>query len=592
MTLRSPRQRPARHLDFAVVRIRWGIAALVLLLSFLDAGSLLPTPLLLGWLAAFALYNLINWVAALLRSVPPKYAEITLGVDTAFFTILPFVSPQSGPLIFLLNLFPAVLAAMRFGPYVGALIAGILALPFEIRTLISIIPAPLRPSTPEIVPLPSDPITIGLLPLMLFSAVFLIGYIAKRERESTLGNAAIELEELRRAVSSAQIFYRTVDALSNTLNYGRVLEGMLDAGIKGLPTARREDGPGVALALFFSEEKSDMSLHVVAWRNLDRGDPTLRIPGKEGIVAETLRTGEPQLFQKVSTDPELSNFGALRRCRGGVSYPLQAGLEQYGVVIIASPTPRLPSADQFEMMSAFTNQAAVAFQNTKLYGSLRSERDRIVDNDARARMKLARDLHDGPIQKVAAASMNTEFVKKLIERDPEKAATELDEMRRLLDATVKEMRDLLFTLRPLTLETEGLSTALRQLVDRLNKSEGINLELKVDKFGPELGETLSGTVFSIIEEAINNARKHAPGARIAVSVNEQDSALVAQVHDDGPGFDLDTVTSNYHTRGSLGLLNMQERAEIIEGHLTIDSAPGSGTTVRLVVPVPHRPAPQ
>jgi signal transduction histidine kinase len=312
------------------------------------------------------------------------------------------------------------------------------------------------------------------------------------------------------------------------------------------------------------------------------------VPGKNGIIAQTLREAESVVFANVSQDPELATFAALRRCRAGVCFPLQSGLDLHGVVVLATPSPRKPSPRHLELMRAFTNQAAIAFQNTRLYADLRAERDRIVDSDTQARTKLARNLHDGPAQAVSSIAMRLEFAHRLIDADPAQAKSEIDAIREAALKTSKDIRNLLFTLRPLALESNGLSAALNQLAQRLRETDRLPLTMDAGNIGPDLDITVAETVFAIIEEAITNARKHAKNSPIYVRVGQQDGTLVVLVQDQGPGFDVKEVEENYAQRGSLGLANMRERAAVIGGNLLIDSEPGRGTRITLAVPWPEK----
>jgi signal transduction histidine kinase len=93
-------------------------------------------------------------------------------------------------------------------------------------------------------------------------------------------------------------------------------------------------------------------------------------------------------------------------------------------------------------------------------------------------------------------------------------------------------------------------------------------------------------VFYIAEEAVNNARKHAQAHHIWVRLKLlQDGLGLLEVEDDGVGFDVNSVGANYETRGSLGMINLRERTELVNGVLRIDSAPGRGTRVQVVIPL-------
>jgi signal transduction histidine kinase len=577
--------RPSRLVDGALVRVRWVLALGAWALIALGTGSPYPTDLMFAWMALLVIFNLILFIVVRGKQLPQRLPTYGLIADTILFGILPYITTVNSPLLFLFGLFPTMVAALRFGPGAGAMVATALALPYELRALTALLPASLLALVPFGPAADTTILSAGLPVVALFGAVILVGYLAQREREAFAGESAVELEQLRYSMAGAKLFFETTDALSSTLNYSRVLDAMLEAGTRGMPAARREDGPAVGVVLLFEDNDPDKNLHVVAWRNLDRADNQRRIPGKEGIVGQTLESGDAVSFTNVADDPELREFGTLRRYRGGVCYPLQAGLESYGVVLLATSATRVPQEPHLQLMRAFTNQAAVAFQNARLYQSLRAERDHIIDAEASARAKLARDLHDGPTQSLAALAMRLDFIRILLDKDPAKAKQELEVVRDSALRTGKELRELLFTLRPLTIETQGLSATLRLWGERLSVNERVPLDLKVGNFGPELDTKTAGMVFSVVEEAVNNARKHAVGAPIHLTIARQNGNLIAMVQDEGPGFDVSAVNEKYDQRGSLGLVNMKDRARLLDGHLSIDSAPGHGTRVQLVVPL-------
>jgi signal transduction histidine kinase len=183
--------------------------------------------------------------------------------------------------------------------------------------------------------------------------------------------------------------------------------------------------------------------------------------------------------------------------------------------------------------------------------------------------------------------MRVNYVQSMIERDCDslQISEELHRVEDLARLTTKQIRHMLFTLRPLVLETQGLTAALEQYISKLAETDDTVIHLEVDP-GAEhvLDSEAQGIVFYIIEEAIGNARKHAQADQIWVRLKlEAGTALVAEVEDDGVGFDVDEVQMNYDQRSSLGLINMHERAELADGELSISSAPGQGTEVRVTI---------
>ncbi len=204
------------------------------------------------------------------------------------------------------------------------------------------------------------------------------------------------------------------------------------------------------------------------------------------------------------------------------------------------------------------------------------------------RQKLARDLHDGPTQKIAGLVMQLYYINQLVSRDPEEAQKELEIARATAQRTVEEIRTTLFTLRPLVLESKGLSAALQQYGERLRKVEQVLITVEPGEFGNELDVNIAATIFAIVEEAVTNARKHATNAPIHVYVDKSDNTLVATVRDEGPGFSVDQVIGSYDQGTHLGLQNMRDRARMINGELRIDSAPGKGARVTLTIPLTPR----
>lgn len=143
---------------------------------------------------------------------------------------------------------------------------------------------------------------------------------------------------------------------------------------------------------------------------------------------------------------------------------------------------------------------------------------------------------------------------------------------------------MLFELRPLVLETQGLDVTLRQYFERF-QGAATQIILESEPINANLDTKVEGTLFNIIQESVNNAMKHAQAKHIWVRLKQTPTSLETTVQDDGRGFDLQKVRATYEQRGSFGLLNIEERAKLIGGVAELHSAPGQGTTVRVMVPL-------
>jgi signal transduction histidine kinase len=294
----------------------------------------------------------------------------------------------------------------------------------------------------------------------------------------------------------------------------------------------------------------------------------------------------------VEHDPELSRVIALRTCTSSYSVPLRTGLTVYGVLLFSHPAPDFFTAERREMLELIGRQSVIAIQNARLYQDLIEEKERMIEVQEEARNKLARDLHDGPTQSVSAIAMRLNLIRMMLTRAPEKVEEELIRAEDLARRTTKEIRHMLFTLRPLVLESQGLRAALESMAEKMDETFEQKVEIDVnDKVIEKLEMGKQGVIFFLSEEAVNNARKHAKASLIQVRLRYLDHGLIVlEIKDNGEGFDVKAVKTNYEQRGSLGMVNLDERTELINGLLHIDSAPGKGTNVQVFIPLTEEAA--
>lgn len=155
---------------------------------------------------------------------------------------------------------------------------------------------------------------------------------------------------------------------------------------------------------------------------------------------------------------------------------------------------------------------------------------------------------------------------------------------------------MLFTLRPLVLESQGLTAALQAMADKMHETYEQNVIIQVDEnLASQLEMGKTGVIFYIAEEAVNNARKHAQAAHIWVRLrplSKQPDIAFLEIVDDGLGFDVAAVNKSYDKRGSLGMVNLRERTELVNGILHIESAPGKGTKIQVFIPLTEEAADQ
>ena len=198
----------------------------------------------------------------------------------------------------------------------------------------------------------------------------------------------------------------------------------------------------------------------------------------------------------------------------------------------------------------------------------------------RERNRLARDLHDSVTQALYSQTLYAEAAARQL--DAGMLAPAADHLRQLRDTAqqaLREMRLLIFELRPSALETEGFAAALRTRLEAVEGRTGVEASVNMDE-RLHLTREMENDLYWIVQEALNNALKSAQANKVSVSLSQEGNRTVLQITDDGVGFD-PGISS---TRGGLGLRSMQERAEKLGGQLYLHSQSGMGTVVRVEVP--------
>jgi signal transduction histidine kinase len=398
-----------------------------------------------------------------------------------------------------------------------------------------------------------------------------------------IGGEADKLAMLRRAeqdLRELHLLYEVGQALSRNLDLPSLLEDIKQR----VPQVMSVDRCSIML---LDEATRELVLHAQDQHSGELRE--FRIPMERGIAGWVATNGIGQIVNDVEQDPRWFD-GVAREMdfvtRSILCAPMRLGERVVGVMQLLNKRSGEPFYEQdLRFLTTLAAQAAVAVENARLVRSLQEERDRLLAKEAEVRAAIARDLHDGPTQSVAAIAMNIEFIRKLLRAMPERVESELQVLLDLVQKTSYDIRTLLFELRPLGLETQGLLATLQQYVGRFRDPKGeMKLRLEAPTSIPRLPVEIEGAVFMIVQEAVNNARKHARAAEVAIYLYQEDGQLVASVRDRGRGFNLSAVESSYNTRGSLGLLNMRERARLINAECRIRSSEGEGTTVELRVP--------
>ena len=564
--------------DWYAVSLRW-LTLLGMIVS-LALGNILFSVAV--WpLGGLILWNLTMTMFAGLSSRMAYHRQISLGIDLlmtgAFFWLQ---GGLYGPVLWA-GLLPILIGAIYFELW-GALLAAALFSALELATIWTGVVSPVFLQTSVIVV--TSTLGFGLL----------FGLISRRLiahlRKMRVTRIDEEERRIRMEGERWRALYELTSTLTGTLSYRRVLDSVLDMGYTALnpdPDAETDEKLISAVLLF----KGDR-LEVGAARRLTSADLRVKLDANEGVLKRVIDEGEAVLTNNISFDPELGRIIALRTCTAAYCFPLRSGFNVYGAMLFAHADPKYFTRERTDLLDMIGRQAVIAIQNARLYQDLLEEKERMVEVHEEARKKLARDLHDGPTQSVAAMAMRINLTRRVFNKDAKAAIDELVRIEDLAHRTTKEIRHMLFTLRPLILESQGLTAALKAMSEKMRETYTQNVVIDInEKIVENLEMGKQGVIFYIVEEAVNNARKHAAASNIWVTLKQLDPGLsLLEVRDDGIGFDVNAMNEAYDKRGSLGMVNLRERAELVNGLLNVQSQSGKGTIVQVYVPLTEEAA--
>jgi two-component system, NarL family, sensor histidine kinase DegS len=208
---------------------------------------------------------------------------------------------------------------------------------------------------------------------------------------------------------------------------------------------------------------------------------------------------------------------------------------------------------------------------------------RIVEAQESERLRLVREVHDGPAQALSNAIFQIDYVGRVIADDPAAAAHELELLGARLRRELGDVRGFVSQLRPALLDELGLEGSILDALETFSTLTGIPVASDIQASGEQLGESVQTVVLRIVQEALQNIRKHATAEKASVLTRMDGAEWILEVRDDGRGFDVASMAAR--GRRNFGLQFMRERAELIGARFEVGSRPDGGTVVTLAIPL-------
>ncbi len=302
-------------------------------------------------------------------------------------------------------------------------------------------------------------------------------------------------------------------------------------------------------------------------------------PLHDSKTGRVLERGRSERVDSLLEDPEVHQDAARSfRARTGLYVPLVLRDRPIGVLVAhdkLGADQRFDSAD-LRLAEQFADRAAVAVDLSRRVA--RDALRRVVSGQELERRRLARELHDETGQALTSILLGLRAVEEADGRDDVRTA--VGDLRELVVATLQDVRRLAVQLRPKALDDFGLVPALERLVQTFAETSGIRVDLEAQLGEERLPAEVETTLYRIVQEALTNVVKHAEASRVSILLVRREGSATAVIEDNGRGFNPATAPTD-----RLGLEGMRERAELHEGRLAVETAPGAGTTLVVEVPL-------
>ncbi|MET3985919.1 GAF domain-containing sensor histidine kinase [Streptomyces sp. PvR034] len=315
------------------------------------------------------------------------------------------------------------------------------------------------------------------------------------------------------------------------------------------------------------------------------------LPRQHGILAAMLHQDTPERLADVRRDPRFGGWPAAHPDMSDfLGLPIRDGEETLGALFLANKRRARPGGgpgarpaeegggfteEDESLLGILAQHAAIALTNARLY-----ERSREL-TIAEERSRLAHELHDAVSQKLFSLRLTAQAATALVDRDPARAKEELHQVAALAAEAADELRAAVVELRPTALDEDGLVATLRSQVKVLDRAHGAHVTFLCDGVRA-LPASQEEALLRVSQEALHNALRHSGADRVAVTLTRTPGGgALLKIVDTGTGFDPRAV----HKAGRhLGLVSMRDRASGAGGRLTVQSAPGAGTTIEMEVP--------
>jgi PAS domain S-box-containing protein len=383
-------------------------------------------------------------------------------------------------------------------------------------------------------------------------------------------------------------------AISQSLDLDKVLYLVME---KTLETLKADDG-----VIFLRDESIGLRLLAskgVGEKRVHRQPKNKTCLGHE-MIDQVIQSGEIAYFSESSPKEDSRvKWKSHKRIKSLVTVPLKSKDKLVGVMAIGAYRKDFLNEEEFPLLHSIGSVTGVAIENVRLFQELKlknmeneSEREKLkqltkklIQAQEEERKRVSRELHDEVGQLMFTLKINLEIIKRGFPQGNTELKDIFDNAMRLVDQTASEIRTISSHLHPSVLDALGLIPAIKSYIEDCKKRFNTTIEFNYAGFEIRMDCNLETVLYRSIQESLTNVWKHSEATHVKLNLVMSPTMIIAVIKDNGKGFNTPKVSSLEGSRTGLGILGIRERVALVGGKVKIKSNVGSGTTVRIEIPV-------
>lgn len=404
------------------------------------------------------------------------------------------------------------------------------------------------------------------------------------EKETVSDTKSLLLKELNLRVKELSVLYDVSKFLNSRLDLRNILEGAMRYLMRIIPVS------GCCIYLYSTKDENFVLENQIglpenfAHKILDRDDPFIK--ALEDDMVDSVSSKEDK-NKKSSFLKALEEYGF----KSADSFPLYTKDNLRGFFILFSREEHSLTPQEASLVSTIAAEIDISIDNAIL-NELAVKRQKNIEKllsqliyaQEDERRRIASEIHDGTAQSLVAMLTKIQMSMDLIKSNPEKAKLNLEEVKKVITDNVKEIRQIIFDLRPTSLDDLGIISAVQVYVNRFKEEKKMDINFKSNVNHINITPAISVSVFRIIQESLNNIGRHSKADKVDINIKFEEGILKLDITDNGKGFDLEMAREKMITGASFGIAGMQERVSMLNGAFDIQSKPNKGTKISITIP--------